>query len=139
MPRNTTLALLITIPVLLAGCATQQERCISKHTREYRTISNLLDEVEGNLARGYAWEERQVVRTRFTQCRDVVRRGKDGNVEVYYRPCWRDYVDTERYRVPIDPVAEERKRDGLATQKAALSAQAKAYAKACKKAFPEEA
>lgn len=138
MPRNTTLVLLVTIPALVAGCATQQERCISKHTREYRTVSSLLAEVEGNLARGYAWEERQVVRTRLTQCRDVVRRDKDGNVEVYYRPCWRDYVDNERYRVAIDPAAEERKRDGLVTQKAALSGQAKAYAAACVKAFPEE-
>lgn len=137
MPRNTTLAMLVTIPVLLAACGTPQERCISKHTREYRSVSSLLAEVEGNLARGYAWEERQVVREQFTQCRDVWR-DKNGNAQVHYRPCWREYVDTERYRVPIDPAAEERKRDGLAKQKTALAGQAQAYANACVKAFPEE-
>lgn len=136
MPRNTMLAL-FALPLALAACGTPQERCISQNTREYRTVSNLLAEVEANLARGYAWEERQVVRDRLTQCRDVYR-DKDGNRHATYVPCWRDYVDTERYRVPIDPAAETRKRDNLAARQKALSGQASAYVEACKKAFPEE-
>ena len=64
MPRNTTLALLA-LPLVLAACGTPQERCISQNTSEFRTVSRLLAEVEGNLARGYAWEERQVVRDRL--------------------------------------------------------------------------
>ncbi len=136
MPRNTTLAVIV-LPLVLAACGTPQDRCISRHTGEYRTVSRLLAEVEGNLSRGYAWEERQVVRDRLTQCRDVYR-DKDGNAQVSYTPCWRDYVDTERYRVPIDPAAEQRKRDGLAARKAALSDRAAAYVRACKAAFPED-
>lgn len=136
MPRNTTLALLV-LPLALAACGTPQERCISRNTSEYRTVSRLLAEVEANLARGYAWEERQVVRDRLTQCRNYAR-DRDGNVvAIGYTPCWRDYVDTERYRVPIDPAAERRKRDNLAARKAALSDRAAAYVEACKKAFPE--
>lgn len=136
MPRNTTLALLV-LPLALAACGTPQERCISRNTSEYRTVSRLLAEVEANLARGYAWEERQVVRDRLTQCRNYAR-DRDGNVvAIGYTPCWRDYVDTERYRVPIDPAAERRKRDNLAARRAALSDSAAAYVEACKKAFPE--
>lgn len=136
MPRNTTLALLV-LPLALAACGSPQERCISRNTSEYRTVSRLLAEVEANLARGYAWEERQVVRDRLTQCRNYAR-DRDGNVvAIGYTPCWRDYVDTERYRVPIDPAAERRKRDNLAARKAALSDSAAAYVEACKKAFPE--
>ena len=138
MPRNTTLALLA-LPLVLAACGTPQERCISQNTSEFRTVSRLLAEVEWNLARGYAWEERQVVRDRLTQCRDV-RRDRDGKVVgVGYRPCWRDYIDTERYRVPIDPAAEQRKRDNLAARRAALADRAAAYVAACRKAFPEPA
>lgn len=136
MPRNSALMMIATLPLLVAACGTPQERCISQHTREYRDVSRLLTEVEGNLQRGYAWEERQVVRDRLTQCREVYR-DKDGNAQVTYTPCWRDYVDTERYRVPIDPAAEARKRDGLAERKAGLAAQAEAYVAACKKAYPE--
>lgn len=135
MRRNTAFALLA-LPLALAACGTPQERCISRNTSEYRTVSRLLGEVEGNLARGYAWEERQVVRDRLTQCREV-HRDADGNPQISYTPCWRDYVDTERYRVPIDPAAEARKRDGLATRKAALADQAASYVAACKKAYPD--
>ena len=136
MPRNIAFTLVV-LPLSLAACGTPQDRCISRNTDEYRTVSALLAEVEGNLARGYAWEERQVVRDRLTQCRDYVRDGQ-GNVRVTYSPCWQDYVDTERYRVPVDPAAEQRKRDGLAARKAQLSARAEAAVKACRAAFPDE-
>lgn len=136
MTRNSAIALILTLP-LLAACGTPQERCISRHTGEYRNVSRLLAEVEGNLARGYAWEERQVVRDRLTHCRSY-ERGRDGKVYPVVVPCWRDYVDTQRYRVPIDPAVETRKRDNLAAKKAQLSGQAAAYVQACQAAFPEE-
>lgn len=135
MHRNTALALIV-LPALLAACGTPQERCISRNTGEYRTVSRLLAEVEANLARGYAWEERQVVRDRLTQCREVWR-DRQGRDQIRYTPCWRDYVETERYRVPIDPAAETRKRDNLAARKSALADRAGAYVAACRKAFPE--
>lgn len=136
MPRNIALAL-FALPLLLAACGTPQERCIRRNTSEYRNISRLLAGVEANLARGYAWEERQVVRDHLSQCRDYYR-DRQGNLRVTYRPCWRDYVDTERYRVPIDPVAETRKRDNLAARKAALAARAEASVDACRAAYPED-
>jgi hypothetical protein len=136
MRRNTALALIAALS--LAACGTPQDRCISRNTSEYRTVSALLAEVEGNLARGYAWEERQIVRTRFDQCRRVYR-DRDGNTHVESYGCWRDYVDNERYRVPIDPVAEARKRDGLAERQAALSGRAEAAVAACRAAYPEDA
>lgn len=136
MTRNTAVALILSLP-LLAACGTPQERCIDRNTQEYRTVSRLLAEVEGNLARGYAWEERQIVRDRLTHCRSYERDDK-GNLIPVLVPCWRDYVDTQRYRVPIDPAVETRKRDGLAARKAALTDQATASVQACKAAYPEE-
>ena len=136
MPRNILIGLL---PVLIvAACGTPQERCISRNTSEYRTVARLLAEVEGNLARGYAWEERQITRTEWDDCPYVVR-GKDGERRVLYRSCLRDVVDTERYRVPIDPAAETRKRDNLEARKTALSRPAARAVDACKAAYPEDA
>ncbi|WP_288949483.1 hypothetical protein [uncultured Paracoccus sp.] len=135
MTRNILLALM---PVLMvAACGTPQEQCISRNTREYRTVSNLLTEVEGNLARGYAWQERTVTRTEWDECRHVWI-DKDGNRRLGYRPCLRDVVDTERYRVPIDPASETRKRDNLLQRKQALMPSARAAVEACKAAYPEE-
>ncbi|WP_017998033.1 hypothetical protein [Paracoccus sp. N5] len=135
MTRNILLALM---PVLVvAACGTPQEQCISRNTREYRTVSNLLAEVEANLARGYAWEERTVTRTEWDDCPYVIR-DKDGHARIVNRSCMREVADTERYRVPIDPAAEERKRANLAARKQALTPNAAAAVKACKAAYPEE-
>ncbi|WP_299838936.1 hypothetical protein [uncultured Paracoccus sp.] len=136
MTRNIALTL-AALPLLLAACGTPQERCISKNTREYRNVSNLLREVEGNLARGYAWEERVVYDEILTQCRDLVR-DREGNARVIYTPCWRDVSTTERYRVSIDPAAEQRKRANLAARQKDLAGQAEAYVRACQAAYPEE-
>ncbi|HWL56058.1 MAG TPA: hypothetical protein VNQ78_05200 [Paracoccus sp. (in: a-proteobacteria)] len=134
MSRNIVLGLL---PVLLiAACGTPQERCISRNTNEYRAVSRLLAEVEGNLARGYAWEERQTVRTEWDQCYYRYR-NRDGGWYTGYRPCLRDVTDTERYRVPIDPAAEARKRDNLVARKQALAPAARGAVAACKTAYPE--
>lgn len=135
MTRNITLAL---IPVLiLTACGTPQEQCIRRNTSEYRTVSSLLADVEGNIARGYAWEERNVPGTEWDSCPYVIR-DKDGNRAMGYRPCLRNVIETERYRVPIDPAAEARKRDNLLERKAALSRSAQAAVAACKSAYPAE-
>lgn len=135
MTRNITLALL---PVLaLSACGTPQEQCISRNTSEYRTVSSLLAEVEGNLIRGYAWEERNVPRTTWADCPRVYR-NRDGDRFVAYRPCLRNVIDTERYRVPVDPTVETRKRDNLAKRKAELAQSANAAVRACRAAYPED-
>ena len=135
MTRNILLAL--TSVVIVASCGTPQERCITRNTKEYRTISNLLAEVEGNLARGYAWDERTVSRTEWDDCPYVIR-DKNGNSRIVNRSCMREVSDTERYRVPIDPAAETRKRDNLAARKKALTQSAVAAVDACKAAYPEK-
>lgn len=134
MTRNILLALM---PVLVvAACGTPQEQCISRNTQEYRTVANLLGEVEANLARGYAWEERTVTRTEWDDCPYVIR-DKDGNSRIVNRSCMRQVPDIERYRVPIDPAAETRKAANLADRRAALQSRADAAVKACRAAHPE--
>lgn len=133
MTRNLACLALLS---LIAACGTPQEQCIARNTGEYRTVSALLAEVEGNLARGYAWDERQVTSTTWDECRDVFK-DKDGNTVISTRPCLRDTVETERFRVPIDPTAEQRKRDNLAAKQKQLALSAKRATEACKQAFPE--
>ncbi|MFD1883289.1 hypothetical protein [Paracoccus pacificus] len=136
MARNAPIAALAALG-LLAACGTPQEQCISRQTRELRTVTNLLAEVEGNLARGYAWEEREVLSREWDDCARVVR-GRNGERDVIFVPCMRTVSDTERYRVPIDPAAEMRKRDGLRERRAVLTRQAEAGVRACRAAYPEE-
>lgn len=122
---------------LLAACGTPQEQCINRSTREYRAVSDLLAEVEGNLARGYAWEEYAVTRTRWEVCGYQTVTRKDGTVVQRPRMCLEDYTDTLRRRAAIDPLAEERKRDALVQRKNALARQAQADIATCKATYPE--
>ncbi|MRX50882.1 hypothetical protein GI374_10565 [Paracoccus sp. S-4012] len=134
MTRNSVAAFLVL--GLLAACGTPQQQCISRNTSEYRTVARLLGEVEGNLARGYAWDERPYTTTEWADCPRVVR-DRDGNAQVISVPCPRRVTEIERYRVPIDPASESRKRDNLQSRLAALQPGAEAAVRACRVAYPE--
>ncbi len=121
----------------LAACGTPQEQCINRETREIRSLERLLAEVEGNLARGYAYEEYEVPMTRWAVCGiDRITR-PDGTVIEKSRMCLEDYSVTRTRQVPIDPAAETRKRDALLKKIKVLTPAAEAAIRACKAAYPE--
>ena len=121
----------------LAACGTPQEQCINRETREIRHLERLLAEVEGNLARGYAYEEYEVPMTRWEVCGvDRITR-PNGTVIEKQRMCLEDYTVTRTRDVPIDPDAEARKRDGLRKKIKSLTPSAQAAIRACKAAYPE--
>lgn len=123
---------------VLTGCGTPQERCINRETREIRHLQDMLDEVEGNLARGYAYEDYDVPMTRWEQCGTEVIRHGNGTVIERPRMCLEDYTVTRTREVAIDPVSERRKRDGLRAKIKSLTPAANAAIRACKEAYPEE-
>lgn len=132
-----SLFLIATLPLALAACATPREQCINRETSEYRTVTNLLSEVEANLDRGYAWEEYEVENTRLVRCdREAI--DKDGNKIIIPDTCWENQTETKRRRIVIDPAPETRKRDNLRARQAALMSRAKAAVEACKIAYPED-
>lgn len=83
--------------VLVAACATPREQCISDVTRDTRVLSGLINEVQGNLARGYALEERQDVRTVRTNCR-----GRNAEGEIFTFRCEETKTFTTVVPVAID-------------------------------------
>lgn len=136
--RKLSPALLLA-PLLLglAACGTPQEQCINRSTRELRSLQSLLAEVEGNLARGYAYEEYEVPMTRWEVCGTETITRPDGTVIEKPQMCLEDYTITRSRQVAIDPAAEARKRDGLRAKIRALTPQAEAAIRACKVAYPE--
>ena len=128
----------LALALLLTACGTPQEQCINRSTRELRSVQNLLGEVEGNLSRGYAWEEYEETVTHWTTCGGGTTVDKDGKVVALpSHPCLDDYTVTRRRQVAIDPAAETRKRDGLRAKLSELSRAAEAQINACKIAYPE--
>ncbi|NPD14117.1 hypothetical protein HOY34_02755 [Xinfangfangia sp. D13-10-4-6] len=63
---KTTAALLVL--TTLAACGTPQEQCISRNTRDLRTVEKLIAETQGNLDRGYAIDRYEVTVPDWQPC-----------------------------------------------------------------------
>lgn len=124
--------------LILAACGTPQEQCIQRATSELRRVENLLAEVQGNIARGYAWEEYTDTITRWEVCGYEERARKDGTVVRKPQMCLEDHDVTRRRQVAIDPAAERRKRDGLIAKRAELTRVARAQIEQCRQLYPED-
>ncbi|NJM81307.1 MAG: hypothetical protein HC844_01435 [Tabrizicola sp.] len=121
--------------ILLAACGTPQEQCINRNTRDLRTVERLIDETEGNLARGYAYEEVTITTTQWGYCPvPVVAAGQKAPPP---RLCLDDVSETVRRPKAIDLAEEARKLDGLKTKRRQLARAAEAVIAQCKAAYPE--
>ncbi len=118
--------------VALTACATPREECIRDVTRDARIISSLIREVEGNIARGYALEESQEVRTRTRFCSD---RHSDGSTFRY--PCNEVDTFTVTQPVAIDLRAEEAKLASLRERLAVVQPAADQGVAQCIATHPE--
>ena len=94
--------------VALAACATPREQCISDVTRDTKVLSSLINETRGNLARGYALDRRQDVRTVSSTCR-----GRDENGDLFTFRCEETDTFTTTVPVAIDLNAERAKLASL--------------------------
>jgi hypothetical protein len=125
-------ALLMLPLAALAACATPREQCINDATRDGRVLRALIAETEGNLARGYALDTVQEVRTVNGTCRG---RNEDGSTFIF--AC--DEVQTVERSVPvaIDLNAEQAKLASLRQRLATEQAAANATVAQCIATYPE--
>lgn len=131
--RHLALLFLLTF---LAACATPQEACIARATKDLRAVNELIATTEANLARGYAIEQEAYTSFESYQC-NVEIGTKDGP-RVITKWCHRPATRYRDKAVSIDPAAERRKLAGLKTKRTELIAQARREVAACKAAYPEE-
>jgi len=125
--------------LMLAGCGTPQERCISSVTRDLRVVDRLIAESQANLARGYAVVNQTVYVPVWEYCTPpVLVRPKDGSQPVLVpgRMCLDDEPRTVRRPVAIDPAAEKRKLAGLQDQRRKLVARAEPAIAQCRASYP---
>ncbi|WP_322893963.1 MULTISPECIES: hypothetical protein [unclassified Yoonia] len=100
---------LIILPLLaLAACATPREQCISQATRDLRVLNNLVSETQANLARGYALDEQQQVRTIRKTCR-----GQNSDGTTFRYRCDETESFTTTRPVAIDLNVEQAKMNSL--------------------------
>lgn len=130
MKRTLHLGLLI----LLAACGTPQEQCIAKGTRDLRVVDRLIAETEGNLARGYGYQNVTVTRPQWVDC---TARPTPKNPTPKRDICFDEVTTTTREAVALDLNAEADKLASLKTKRRDLNRAALALAAQCKAQFPE--
>lgn len=126
----------------LAGCGTPQEQCIRTNTRELRTLDRLIAETEGNIARGYAYREIEIVRSVWVPCGHYPAPppppgGGTPPPPPSPRMCLEDETDVIRKPVAIDLDAERAKLASMERKRAELAERAIAVVAACKQQYPE--
>lgn len=130
MKRLTFLAL-----VTLSACGTPQEQCISRNTRDLRTVDRLIEETQGNLARGYAYETITTYEDYWTPCPVPV--PVEGQPVPKPRMCMDERPVTEQRPKAIDLNAEARKLASLQEKRKSLAREAERVIAACKAQYPE--
>lgn len=124
---------LVILPLLaLTACATPREKCIADANRDLRIIRALIAETEANIARGYALEEDQEIRTRPRLCRDE---RSDGSSYRYF--CNEIDTVTVTRPVAIDLAAEEAKLASLRERLAIVEPAANQAVAQCIAVHPE--
>lgn len=124
---------LILLPLaILAACATPREECINDAIRETRILGSLINETRANLARGYALEERQDVRTRTATCRGSNEDGSD-----FLFPCNKTETFTTTVPVAIDLNAEQAKLASLEERFVQVEAASNQAVAQCIRVHPE--
>lgn len=126
---------------LLAACGTPQEQCISRVTRDLRTVDGLIAETQTNLARGYAMEEYTTYEMEWHMCgvQPVPPKGADGKPGKAPAPlmCWeREPVTRERPKA-IDLGAEAVKLEQLRAKRAQLARASGPAIAQCQAQYPE--
>ncbi|MEM5477516.1 hypothetical protein [Pacificibacter sp. AS14] len=114
--------------LLLAACS-EQQMCISRATQDLRAVRGFVNEAEGNLARGYALVETQVVDYERKLC------GVKPNGDKKY--CRVAVEETVVERKAIDLDGEAAKLAVLRQKEAALVLKTDAQVLACQQAYPD--
>lgn len=120
---------LIPILLLLAACATPQERCINDAAAPYRAALKERAEIATTLSRGFDWVTEYQTRRVFTRCKT-----HDGG----WVPCWDRQTYPVTRRVPIDRTALQTRDAQLARDLPGFERTAERGAAACIAALPQD-
>lgn len=120
--------------LLLAACATPLEECIRSVTHDLIVVDQLIARTQGNLDRGYAYEDRVITMPAFIDC--TPRATKD-NPNPRAATCFDDVSRTVTQPVAIDLAAEQVKLTGLQAKRFQLARASQPAVADCQTRYPE--
>ena len=118
----------VTASLILSGCATPREMCISQSMSEYRQALNSRSEIQSNVSRGYAVHSQQIPYQYTGQCQDEY---------LNYYSCSKTGYRAQETPVSIDMEREEKNLQRLDQRISVLREQSNADAIECRRIHPE--
>ncbi len=120
--------LFLSLPLLVAACASPYEICVANATADLRVIDRLIAQTRGNINRGYALQSKEFYDTGKQACGEV-------NGETVY--CDVPIVTSQDVPVAIDMTAERAKLNSLLETRALKARQADNVIAQCRQNNPE--
>ena len=118
----------------LASCGTPQQECIRMVTRDLIVVDQLIAKTQGNLDRGYAFEDRVITMPAFVDCTPDATKA---NPRPRAATCFEDVSHTVTQPVAIDLSAEQVKLNGLQAKRAQLAKASGPAVADCQARYPE--
>ena len=120
--------------LILASCGTPQQECIRIVTHDLIVVDQLIAKTQGNLDRGYAYEDRVVTMPAFVDCTPDA---TTANPRPRAAACFEDVSHTVTQPVAIDLNAEQVKLTGLQAKRAQLAKASQPAVADCQTRYPE--
>ena len=133
-PESAMKRSLLPALLMLTACGTPQEQCIGAATRDMRVVDRLIVETEGNLARGYGYEN---VTIYLPEWQDCTARPTTANPDPRPNMCLEEVPRTTRQAVALDLNAERAKLQSLQQKRAQQAKTATTAVAQCKAQYPE--
>jgi hypothetical protein len=114
----------LALALLVAACATPQQRCEIQATRDLRVVNQLIAETQATLQRGYALREEQRPRVGTTVC-------YGGGDDFGFGFCWGNDTYTRVRPVAVNLDEERAKLQTLLQKREELKVRARAQIEAC--------
>ncbi|MBJ2153748.1 hypothetical protein [Paracoccus sp. IB05] len=122
----------------LAACGTPQEQCISRNTRDLRTVEKLIGESQGNLQRGYAIERYEVTVPDWQPCiRYIPGTAEDPTPRPVSTTCRTWDTETRSRPRSIDLAQEAKQLAQLQAKQKELARHAQAVIAQCREIYPQ--
>ena len=118
----------ILISLILTGCSTPREQCISRSFSEHHEVLSSREVVQSNVSRGYAVHSQQIPYQYIGQCQDEF---------LNYYQCQKTAYHNKETPVAIDIEREEKNLESIDQRLSILRNQADVRATDCRRIHPE--
>lgn len=122
------------VALVLTACGTPQEQCIGGVSHDLNVLNRLIDETQGNIARGYGYADTVIDMPQWVDCTPFA---TTANPSPKPQMCFDDVPTRVTKPVAIDLAAEQAKLDSMLKRREEMTRALAPQIADCKARYPE--